>query len=677
MWVRASWTTKDGGIYLSDDAGHTWRLQAEMRGQAVRCAGRSQSPIRRRWWRAVCREFLRRATAVNGGGGSVRADSTEIHEIQSVAIDPADPNVIYAGTWHLPWRTTDGGEHWDNMKNGIIDDSDVFSIIVDPNSSKIVYASACSGIYKSENAGDLFHKVEGIPSTARRTLVLLQDPNHLDTVFAGTTEGLYRTDNAGKKWALTTGPEIIVNDVSVDLDDSQHVLLATDRGGVLSSSDGGNTFHASNSGFSARQVVALKRDANRPTTLFIGVVNDKDWGGVFESDNGAVSWTQRSNGLQGRDVFSLGQAPDGTMIAGTAHGIFRLDSDLEVWKRVEGIPLRPDAAGVVHAPAIVARPPVPIGRDHFAQRKTVVKTVAQRRSAPVKGKGKTQAKIQAKTTATTRSARLLATNKHPVARKGAKAAPLKPQVRAVASAKASRAVNAPAAGLPPAAPPVTTRIFDGSVYSVTTAGNTLLATTSSGLLASGDNGTTWAPAGPHSSLDWQMIASSKENVVAAGLHSIAFSKDAGLTWVPITVPEGLTQVAAVAVEPSGDVWVGGREGVYVSSDAGNIWTTPKNLYVNSVNSIFFDEASNRIVVTTGGSNSIVFLVQSPKHEINYADAGWNLRFARPLGDHLVAATLFDGIVVQPRMMPSPLTPAAAPKAAMSAATPATAGVPRD
>ncbi len=48
----------------------------------------------------------------------------------------------------------------------------------------------------------------------------------------------------------------------------------------------GTRFTASNGGFSARQVVALKRDANRPATLFVGVVNDKDWGGVFESDNG-------------------------------------------------------------------------------------------------------------------------------------------------------------------------------------------------------------------------------------------------------------------------------------------------------------------------------------------------------------------------------------------------------
>jgi hypothetical protein len=34
------------------------------------------------------------------------------------------------------------------------------------------------------------------------------------------------------------------------------------------------------------------------------------------------------------------------------------------------------------------------------------------------------------------------------------------------------------------------------------------------------------------------------------------------------------------------------------------------------------------------------------------DTGWNLRFLRPVGDYLVAATLFDGIVVQPRWVDS-------------------------
>ena len=77
--------------------------------------------------------------------------------MESLAIDPLDPNVVYAGTWHLPWKTTDGGKNWQSIKEGIIDDSDVFSIIIDPANPNLVFASACSGIYKSvERAADCF-----------------------------------------------------------------------------------------------------------------------------------------------------------------------------------------------------------------------------------------------------------------------------------------------------------------------------------------------------------------------------------------------------------------------------------------------------------------------------------------------------------------------------------------
>jgi len=37
---------------------------------------------------------------------------------------------------------------------------------------------------------------------------------------------------------------------------------------------------------------------------------------------------------------------------------------------------------------------------------------------------------------------------------------------------------------------------------------------------------------------------------------------------------------------------------------------------------------------------------------NSWDTGWKLRFVRPVGDYLEAATMFDGIVVQPRMVDS-------------------------
>ncbi len=130
----------------------------------------------------------------------------------------------------------------------------------------------------------------------------------------------------------TTGADVVVNDVYVDPANSQHVLLATDRQGVLASDDGGDSFLPSNRGFSARQVTAYSADAQHAATLYVGVVNDKESGGVFVSHTGGLSWSQMSGGLDGHDVFSLGQAPDGSILAGTEHGIYRLQG--AVWQRV-------------------------------------------------------------------------------------------------------------------------------------------------------------------------------------------------------------------------------------------------------------------------------------------------------------------------------------------------------
>ena len=88
-------------------------------------------------------------TKARHGRGSVPPGSREIHEVESLAVDPANPDIVYAGTWHLPWKTTDGGKNWHNIKQGMIDDSDVFSIILDPEKPSTIFLSACSGIYKS------------------------------------------------------------------------------------------------------------------------------------------------------------------------------------------------------------------------------------------------------------------------------------------------------------------------------------------------------------------------------------------------------------------------------------------------------------------------------------------------------------------------------------------------
>jgi photosystem II stability/assembly factor-like uncharacterized protein len=324
LYVGGWKDSSDGGLWISHDRGRNWSEPAELKGQPLYALAQARSNPRILFAGTLDGVFR----SSDGGGTWERispAGSKEIHEIESLAIDPANPDIVYVGTWHLPWKTADGGKSWNSIKKGLIVDSDVFSIIIDPVRRNTVYLSACSGIYKSENGGALFRKIQGIPTEARRTRVLMQDPENREVVYAGTTEGLYKTENGGKTFRRMTGPEVVINDVYVDPGDSNKVLLATDRGGVLASTDGGENFTESNVGISERKVAALVVDERNPEQIYAGVVNDKTYGGVFVSENAGKTWERSGAGLDGRDVYALSQSKDGTVLAGTNDGIFILD----------------------------------------------------------------------------------------------------------------------------------------------------------------------------------------------------------------------------------------------------------------------------------------------------------------------------------------------------------------
>src|ERR1035437_9773158 len=209
---------EEGDVLRSDDGGHTWRALPAVHGKSVRALAMAPSDHNTLVIGALDGVFRSR-----DGGATWERISPENHaaienhsslrNFVSVAIDPQNPDVIYAGTRHLPWKTTDGGANWHNLKEGILDDSDVFSIIVDPKVPSRVYASACSGIYKSDNGAEVFHRVQGLPHSAIRTRVLHQDPQRPSIVYAGTTGGLWKTVDGGTKWALVSSPDVIVNDV--------------------------------------------------------------------------------------------------------------------------------------------------------------------------------------------------------------------------------------------------------------------------------------------------------------------------------------------------------------------------------------------------------------------------------------------------------------------------------
>ena len=350
----AAWSVEtDGGdVFRSDDNGHTWHALAGIHGKSVRSFALAPSDAN-----VVVAGALDGVFRSRDGGDTWERISPpghpELKNIESLAIDPHDPNVIYAGTWHLPWKTVDGGRTWSSIKEGVVDDSDVFSISIDPRDARVVYASACTGIYKSEVAGAHFGRVHGIPNSARRTRVLRQHAVDPNMVFAGTTEGLWASINAGQSWHRVTPETVIVNDVLADPRHPGTVLLATDRGGILRSENGGTTFLASNRGFAHRQVATVLVDRNDPSVLYAGVVNDKEYGGLFVSRDAGEHWRQMNDGLTGHDVFSLRQTEEGTLLAGTNRGVFARGPQDKGWHALNS--LAPENATTPSAAVSVGR----------------------------------------------------------------------------------------------------------------------------------------------------------------------------------------------------------------------------------------------------------------------------------------------------------------------------------
>ena len=199
----------DGGVFKSTDGGEHWKLLDGTKKWSVRslaiapsdsnivvAGSANDDPKLNGTWRST-----------DAGGSWARISpegDKEIHNIESIAIHPRNPEVIYVGTWHLPWKTIDGGASWKQtgFKDGLIDDSDIFGISVDPTNPDLMYINACSGIYRSTSAGVRWNKIPGIPFTARRTYYLLPHPTNPNVIFAGTSEGLWRTSK--RSWTAVS-----------------------------------------------------------------------------------------------------------------------------------------------------------------------------------------------------------------------------------------------------------------------------------------------------------------------------------------------------------------------------------------------------------------------------------------------------------------------------------------
>jgi photosystem II stability/assembly factor-like uncharacterized protein len=366
-----------GGVFISEDEGQSWQAVEALRGFAIRDLAQSAS----RPSTLVAAAFHGLFRTRNRGEEWERV-TPEAHRdlragIHSAAIDPRDPDTLYVGTHHLPWKTTDGGSTWSlagSAERGMIDDSDIFSIHLDETVPETVLMSACSGIYRSLDGSRRWTKFQGIPFSSRRTHHIFAHPTRPEQLFAATTEGLWVSLAGGvaDSWRRVTPERLIVNRVAIHPARPDRVFLATEDQGILRSTDGGQTFTPSRNGFIHRQISALVADREVPGRVYAGVLFDQGESGFFLSIDGGLRWERSMAGLEAEDVYSIHQSPEvgKRLYVGTNRGLFRSDDRGRNWRRVERAPQ-------------ASSPPTPAARPVRAAPTRAGSRTAQPRRTPI------------------------------------------------------------------------------------------------------------------------------------------------------------------------------------------------------------------------------------------------------------------------------------------------------
>ena len=354
------YSSDSGQVYKSTDGGSTWTQPYPSVGKSIRSIAVDPTN-QNRIYLAVRNEgvYIITDTAANGGSLILRNDAHGIAksklnsiDINSVAVDPNNPNVVYAGayaTWNGHsngiFRSTDYGMTWENINGNLNPDINVSTISVNPSNS-YVYLSSYAGTWKlpppsstsaadttapncsiSINNGDIYTKSTAV------TLALSA------TDDVGVT-GYYLSTSSTTPSASATGWTSITSTRSYNASVSYN----------LSSSDGKKTLYAwykdaaGNVSVSATDAITLDKTApvvtitspvssstytTTSSTLNLGGnasdstsgVNSVTWSNNKDGSgtaSGTTSWNISGIGLSSGDNVITVTATDGTGNIGMA-----------------------------------------------------------------------------------------------------------------------------------------------------------------------------------------------------------------------------------------------------------------------------------------------------------------------------------------------------------------------
>ena len=278
-----------------------------------------------------------------GGGVWKTADGGQTYEnisdgffggsIGAVAVSKSDPNVIYVGGGEVTvrgnvssgygiWKSVDAGKTW--TFSGLPKSRHVPRIVINPTNPDIVYAAVLGNIYKPTTERGVYKSIDGGRSWKKvlfsnadsGAFELVMDPSNPRNLYASTWrlnrtpyslnsggEGsaLWKSTDEGKTWneiSLNKGfakGTLGVIGVTVSPINSQRVWAIVENkeeGGVYRSDDGGTTWSHINDSRALRQrawyyskIYADTQDADIVYVMNVSYHKSKDGGKTFQSNN--------------------------------------------------------------------------------------------------------------------------------------------------------------------------------------------------------------------------------------------------------------------------------------------------------------------------------------------------------------------------------------------------------